>query len=40
MDMIQGGRWLDTAALSNAEKWKIGRTNAIELFNLKLAPAA
>jgi 2,3-dihydroxybenzoate decarboxylase len=40
MDMIQGGQWLDTAKLSNADKWRIGRTNAIELFNLKLAPSA
>jgi 2,3-dihydroxybenzoate decarboxylase len=40
MDMIQGGTWLDTAQLSDADRWRIGRTNAIELFKLKLAPVA
>jgi gamma-resorcylate decarboxylase len=40
MDMIQGGQWFDAAKLSDADKWRIGRANAVELFKLKLAPTA
>jgi gamma-resorcylate decarboxylase len=40
MDMIQGGKWLDSARMSDADRWRIGRTNAVKLFNLKLAPTA
>ncbi|QYD67937.1 amidohydrolase family protein [Paraburkholderia edwinii] len=40
MDMVQGGIWLDSANLSDADRWRIGRSNAVELFKLKLAPTA
>jgi hypothetical protein len=40
MDMVQGGQWLDNAQLSDADRWRIGRMNAVELFKLKLAPTA
>ena len=35
MQMTDGGEWFDNAAISDAEKWQIGRANAIKLFNLE-----
>jgi 2,3-dihydroxybenzoate decarboxylase len=40
MDMVQGGQWLDNAGLSDADRWRIGRANAVELFKLMLEPTA
>jgi predicted TIM-barrel fold metal-dependent hydrolase len=36
VDMVEGGNWLDTAELPETTRLKIGRTNAIDLFKLKL----
>jgi predicted TIM-barrel fold metal-dependent hydrolase len=36
MDMVEGGTWLDHAQMSEADKLRIGRDNAIDLFKLKL----
>jgi len=35
-DVGQGAGWFDQAAISEADRAKIGRTNAIRLFKLKL----
>ncbi|HEY3598399.1 MAG TPA: amidohydrolase family protein [Paraburkholderia sp.] len=40
MDMVEGGNWFDQADLSDADRWRIGRANAVDLFRLKLAPTA
>jgi len=36
MDMVEGGDWLDNAAISDADRLRIGRGNAMNLFRLKL----
>jgi 2,3-dihydroxybenzoate decarboxylase len=36
-DVGEGARWFDQAELSEADRVKIGRTNAIKLFKLKLS---
>jgi 2,3-dihydroxybenzoate decarboxylase len=35
-DVGEGSQWFDEAAISEADRIKVGRTNAIELFKLKL----
>ena len=35
-DVGEGARWFDTAAISEADRRKVGRENAIKLFGLKL----
>ncbi len=36
-DVGQGVQWFDTAAISEADRQKVGRANAIKLFKLKLS---
>jgi predicted TIM-barrel fold metal-dependent hydrolase len=36
-DVGEGAQWFDTAAISEADRAKIGRANAIKLFKLKLS---
>ncbi len=36
-DVGEGARWFDTASISEADRAKIGRANAIKLFKLKLS---
>ena len=36
-DVGEGCVWFDKAAMSEADRYKIGRDNAIKLFKLKLA---
>jgi len=33
---IPAARWFDAASISEADRLKIGRTNAVKLFNLDL----
>jgi gamma-resorcylate decarboxylase len=35
-DVGEGAQWFDTAAISEADRQKIGRANAISLFKLKI----
>ena len=35
-DVGEGARWFDNAEISEAERQKVGRGNAIKLFKLKL----
>jgi 2,3-dihydroxybenzoate decarboxylase len=35
-DVGEGCRWFDGAAISEADRQKIGRDNAVKLFKLKL----
>jgi gamma-resorcylate decarboxylase len=36
-DVGEGAQWFDTAAISEADRVKVGRANAIKLFRLKLS---
>ncbi|MDN7179150.1 amidohydrolase family protein [Caballeronia sp. SEWSISQ10-4 2] len=36
MSMLDGGDWFDRAQISDEERLRIGRTNAVELFGLEL----